>query len=95
MIAANMDVKDMERSELDLLFGAIAVGDRAGVRRRLAASPELASRAIDTGATRQSESPTTSSLSSATSMPAMPRFTSRLPPTGRTSPTTSLGAVPT
>ena len=57
MIAANMDVKDMERSELDLLFGAIAVGDRAGVRRRLAASPDLASRAIDTGASRQSESP--------------------------------------
>ena len=57
MIVANMDVGDMERSELDLLFGAIAVGDRAGVRRRLAASPDLASRAIDTGASRQSESP--------------------------------------
>src|SRR2546429_1774816 len=42
--------EDMERSELELLFRDIAVGDRAGVTRRLVASPELASRAMDTGA---------------------------------------------
>ena len=45
-----------QRSELEQLFRAIAAGDGAGVARRLADSPSLASRAAHVGASRQSAS---------------------------------------